>query len=341
MANPNVLSRAQRKTDEQMSFLKLNSLAILVAATFFGLAAGAPAQSEPLKWKLAAGDKFEVVLIQASSADTKVGSRKTLIENSTTLKMNWDVLKVANGDATIEQSIAGISLNVNNPAIPSQAIAFDTAADEAHTKEFSKASKKLLKQIQPLIGLKFNVTMAATGEIKEVTLPPESTTVINQLPDTVRLRQLFSAPGLTEILGASAIVFPEKAIESGDSWTDEKPVTTPLGEFTRNRTYTVVGNATVDGEELIEVQMKPTLVPKETEEGEPAESAEPAKTRLDGKLISFTGSGKLLLDSDNGYLKSSSFANELKSERAYREKTIETVVKNEISMTVNKLVNEK
>jgi len=300
-----------------MSFGKFNLLALVLV-------------------KLAAGDQFQVRLNQTSSADTKVGSRQTLIENATTLEMGWNVLKVVKGTAVIEQSILGISLDVNNPAVPIQAVSFDTSASDEEAKEYSKPSKALLKQIKPLIGLKFNVMMAESGEIKEVTLPPASAEIINQLPDTVRLRQLFSPQGLTEILGASAILFPEKAIESGGSWSDDKPVTTPLGAFTRKRIYTLVGKKTVDGKELTEIQMEPTLVPKQA-----AEKEESVQSSLDAKLISFSGSGTLLVDAENGYLKSSSFENELKSERPYREKTIQTAVKNQILMTINKLGEEK
>ena len=82
--------------------------------------------------------------------------------------------------------------------------------------------------------------------------------------------------------------------------------------------------------------MEPTLVPKQTDE-----KKDSVESSLDSKLISFTGSGMLLVDVDGGYLKSSSFENELKSERPYREKTIETAVKNQIRMTINKLVEEK
>jgi len=316
-----------------MSFGKMNLLALVLAATLFGVADQSLAQSEPMSWKFAAGDQFEVSLKQTSSADTKVESRKTLIENATTLEMNWDVLKVAGGVATIEQSILGISLNVKNPAVPSQGVSLDTSASDEESKEYSKPSKAMLKQLKPLIGLKFIVTMAANGEIKEVTLPPASAEVINQLPDTVRIRQLFSPKGLTEILGGSAIVFPEKPIESGASWSEEKAVVTPLGDFTRKRTYTVVGNTTSDDAELTEIKMEPTLVPKEA-----AEASDSVESSLEAKLISFSGSGKLLVDIESGCLKSSSFQNELKSVRPYREKKIETVVKNQIQMTIKKLV---
>lgn len=311
-------------------------LALALAATLFSLVGQTMAQSEPMNWTFAVGDRFEVSLSQSSTASNKLESRKTSIKNTTKLKMSWEVKSVADRIATIEQAILRISLDVNNPAIPSQAIALDTSASEEEAKEYSKSSKALLKQIKPLIGLKFNVAMASTGEIQEVTLPPESAEVINQLPDTVRIRRLFSPEGLNQVLGASAVVFPEKPMETGTSWTEEKSAATPLGEFTRKRAYTVVGKKTLDGQELTEIRMEPTLVSVEAaKEGGSVESS------LDAKLISFSGSGTLLVDAKDGYLKSSSFENELKSERPYREKVIETVVKNQIQMTINKTAQEK
>ena len=320
-----------------MRFGKTNLLALVLAAFFFGLANLSHAQSQATSWKFAVGDRFKVSLNQNSSANTKVESRKTLIETVTDLEMSWDVVKVTTETATIEQTILGISLAVSNPAVPIQAIAFDTSASQDEAKEYSKSSKTLLKQIKPLVGLKFNVTMALNGEIKEVALPPASAEVINQLPDTVRLRQLFSPKGLNAMLGASAIVFPDKPIDAGSSWTEEKSVTTPLGEFARKRIYTVVGKKTVDGQELTEIRMEPKLEAKEQAVAE----SEPVKSSLHPKLISFSGSGILMVDNQGGYLKSSSFENELKSERPYREKTIETTVKNQIRMTISKLVEEK
>ena len=317
-----------------MGFGKHNFLFFALAIICFGATAQCSAQSEPIQWKLAAGDQFKVTLNQTSSADTKVDSRKTKIQNATTLEMDWDVLKVTDGDAKIEQSIAAITLNVSNPAVPAQAVALSTTASDVEAKEFSKTSRALLKQIKPLIGLKFHVTMAASGQIKEVTLPDATSEVLNKLPDTVRLRQLFSPEGLTQILGASAIVFPDKAIETGGSWTDKKAITTPLGAFSRDRTYTLVGEKSMEGDNLIEIKMKPTMTAQQSDEERKPGSA------FEGKLVSFTGSGTLLVDAKNGYLKSSSFENELESERLYREKKIETVVKNQIQMTVRKTANK-
>jgi len=287
------------------------------------------AQADVLQWKFQKGDHFDVTLVQTSKAETKVDSRETSIDNSTTIVMAWNVTDVADGGAaTIEQSIVSIELAVANPAIPAQAVKFDTSATADIVDEYSKSSKTLLKQIKPLIGLKFNVVMLPTGEIKSIELPPETATAINQLPETVRLRSLFSAKGIKEILGASAIILPTKSLDQGDSWTDEKEVATAFGKFNRNRTYSLVGKKTVDGDELAEIRIDAAMVPV-------SEAAAPGSA-LQGKLVSFSGSGNLYVDIENGFMKTSSFSNKLKTERPYREKQIETVVTNTIKMTLTK-----
>ena len=71
---------------------------------------------------------------------------------------------------------------------------------------------------------------------------------------------------------------------------------------------------------------------------EPSSLAETnsASSLLDSKLIDFSGSGILLMDIKDGYFKNSKIENRARSEKPYREKKIETVVSNQIEMTVTK-----
>ena len=302
---------------------------IVLAIIAFQFTTTVNGQSEVLKWKLKKGDQFEVQLDQAFSSFTKIDSRETKVDNSTTIGISWDVTAVnADGEATVSQAIESIKLAVSNPAVPSQALKFDTAADENVADEYSKSSKAMLKEIKPLIGLKFDVVMAATGEIKSVLLPKATADVVDQLPGTVRLRSLFSETGLKDVLGASAIVLPTDPLEKGGSWTEEKDVETAFGKFVRSRTYSLVGPRNVDGVELMEIQIDPAMTAKN--------ALEQKGDSLRGKMVSYSGSGTLLLDAAGGYFRSSAFKNELKTEKPYREKTIKTTVTTEVGMTVTK-----
>ncbi|MDG1872593.1 MAG: DUF6263 family protein [Mariniblastus sp.] len=301
---------------------------IVVAILFLSLSQ-APAQTEALQWKLEKDDRFKATLVQTSQAKTKVNSRETSIDNSTTLVMDWKVIGRGNdGTATIEQSIVSIKLAVANPAIPAQAVKFDSAAKDDVVGNYSKSSKILLRQIKPLIGLKFIVEMLPTGEIQNVVLPPETATAINQLPETVRLRKLFSKQGINEILGDSSIVFPTQGLSPDESWTVNKQVDTPFGKFTHRRIYTLGEPKTIEKNKSTTINITAAMI------------ANPEATSLDstlqGKLVSFAGSGELSFDIDGGFLKTSSFSNQLKTERPYREKNIETIVNNTLQLNVTK-----
>ncbi|MFK7766906.1 MAG: DUF6263 family protein [Mariniblastus sp.] len=281
---------------------------------------------QDLKWQLTTGDQFTVTLVQTSDSKTNVDSRATEMNSSSTIVMDWNVTKVAdNGDATIQQELVSIKVDVGDPAIPAQAVAYNTASEEKP----SKTSRTLLKQVRPLIGLKFDVVMSARGEIKEVTLPQATADAIVKLPDAMKLKNLFSEKGLKDILGTSAIVLPEGNLKSGESWKEESSLVTPFGQFNRVRKYTFNGMKTVDGHELAEFTLDATM--EKIEETGAAQTPESI-----GKLLKSAGSGILRLDVEGGYFTSSKINNEVQTERPYREKMITSVLTNEIQMRVEK-----
>ena len=312
------------KPSKPKLLLSLLSLMIGLSGTI------ASGQSQPLKWKLKKDDQFEVRLVQSSNAKTNVDSRETETENSTTIVIVWKVIDVAeNGDATIAQSLKSIKLSVGNPAVPSQAIAYDTSSPQ---DEISKASKKLMTQVMPLLGLRFNVVMSPLGEIKSVSLPTETQDVINQLPATMQLRALFSDQGQKDILGASVVALPSVGLSVGENWTETDLAVTEFGNFIRKRIYTYVGNKQVDGLDFAEFKMDAGMEPTGNEGETQAQGAS-----LKGSLITYSGTGTLMFDLAGGYFSSSKIENRVETERPYREKTIKSEVTNQIEMTVQKL----
>lgn len=289
------------------------------------------AQTETLQWKLAPGNRFEVTLAQTTNATTSIDSREKTNNGSTTIIMDWNVIEIAeNGDATIEQSLSAIRLTTGNPALPAQAVSYDTSSDQ----KISKLSKKLMGQVTPLIGMKFLVVMSPQGEIKEVILPEESTELLNRLPDTMQLRRLFSESGLKELQGASSIVLPNRHLDEGDSWSVEQPTPTSFGTYNRKRTYTLVGERTIEGRRIAEFSLATTMEP--LPETTSAKTTVSESGTLQGEMTMSEGSGTLLMDIEDGYFFSSVIKNEARTEKLYREKTINTTVTNEVTMTVSK-----
>ena len=172
--------------------------------------------------------------------------------------------------------------------------------------------------------------MTPLGDIKDIVIPEATMDQLNQLPETFKLRALFSKQGMSDILGASAIVLPDEQLSKGQSWSDEAETSTTFGVFNRKRNYTFVGINQKEGREVAEFSLVATLEPvvddSETQKGD----------SLKGQLVEFSGDGKLFLDVEGGFFSSSSIRNEARSEKPYREKKIQTVVANQMKMTVVK-----
>ncbi len=279
-----------------------------------------PAQE--IRWILTTGDKFEVLCEQQTTTLTTVDKRQTKINSSTSIAMNWTVTAVDDqGIGQIDQEITAIRLDVANPEVPSQAIAFDTASPTKPSPE----SAKILKQVLPLMGLKFAVTMSPAGEIIDVTLPDETQKVLRELPGALRLQELFSAAGIKDLLGNSAIVLPDKTDRNSAGWTVQNTVNNSFGEFVRVRKYTIPANNSETGPNRVTLNLVASMQP-----------AEKISDKQAGELISFSETGDLIWDAERGFFVSSKILSTTKTAVPYHESKIETTVENTNSMTIKK-----
>jgi hypothetical protein len=290
-------------------------------------------QSNEVCWKLKTNDQFIIQFDQTSKSDTTVDSRETTVQIKTKIVMTWNVSNVnSDGDATIQQTITAINLLVNGftrkkkgeTGSPLLEVAVDTSTPELTSKQ----GRKLLKQLQPLLNLPIAVEMSSTGEIKDVEIPPDVAQLLNELPNTQNLRRLFSPEGLKEMMGASSVILPQP-LDVGQTWTIQSVSDTAMGAMEQTETYTYVKNN--DGEQGKIAEFNVTTELKSLDS-----TSIPQGSSLQGKLLSFRGSGTLLMDIENGYFSSSKLQNIVSTEKPYREKSIKTTVSNEIEMNMEK-----
>jgi hypothetical protein len=290
-------------------------------------------QSNEVCWKLKTNDQFIIQFDQTSKSDTTVDSRETTVQTKTKIVMTWNVSNVnSDGDATIQQTITAINLLVNGftrkkkgeTGSPLLEVAVDTSTPELTSKQ----GRKLLKQLQPLLNLPIAVEMSSTGEIKDVEIPPDVAQLLNELPNTQNLRRLFSPEGLKEMMGASSVILPQP-LDVGQTWTIQSVSDTAMGAMEQTETYTYVKNN--DGEQGKIAEFNVTTELKSLDS-----TSIPQGSSLQGKLLSFRGSGTLLMDIENGYFSSSKLQNIVSTEKPYREKSIKTTVSNEIEMNMEK-----
>ena len=278
--------------------------------------------AQPLRWNLAAGEQFSVTFLQRCDSTTRVTDRTTSIDSETELKMDWTVLEIDDEqNAKIEQAISAVRLVVGDPAQPGKTISLDTTSKETPTR----LAVPILKQVNPLIGLKFMTTMTPRGEIQEILIPEETMKVLQQLPGSLNLRELFSEGGINELMGAAAVVLPETELQSGASWNNKSTVINEFGEFSRIRSYKFIGTEVQGQTKLASFVVETTMEPV-------AETPKPESPTL----VEFSESGTMKFDSVAGYFVASEIKNNITTEIPYREKTITTTSNSVIQMSIEK-----
>ncbi len=290
-------------------------------------------QVKEVCWKLKTNDQFVIKFNQTSKSDTTVDSRETNVESKTEIEMIWNVSKIdSKGNATIQQSITGINLIVNGFTRKKKGEAgsplLEVVVNTSDPGKTSKQGKKLLKQIQPLLNLPIDVVMASTGEILDVKTSTDVAKLLNELPNTQNLRQLFSAAGLKEMMGASSVILPQP-LAVGQTWKRQSTTETAMGAMEQTETYTYLKNSDGEQGQVAEFSVLTELKPLDSTSKQQGSS-------LQGKLLSFSGSGTLLMDLENGFFSNSKIQNTVSTEKPYREKMIKTTVSNKIEMNMRR-----
>jgi len=97
----------------------------------------------------------------------------------------------------------------------------------------------------------------------------------------------------------------------------------------QTETYTYLGNKDSEQGQVAVFNVLTALKPLDSNSKQQGSS-------LQGKLISFSGSGNLMMDLENGFFSTSKIQNTVSTEKPYREKVIKTTVSNEIEMSMQK-----
>jgi hypothetical protein len=268
-------------------------------------------RGQELRWNLSVGDRLGVILNQHKVSTTRVDKREVRIDSSTTIHQGWEVVAIdESGNFEIQQSIEAIKVRVANPEFPSQSLAFDTTSETWPSKE----SANILKQVLPLIGLQFKVTMSPRGEIKAVTSSEETTTQLQELPGSLDLQSLFTEKGLKEMLGGTVLVFPAQSSKEGDRWETKNIVVNPLGVFERVTQHQYAKTEKVNDAQIAVVELASTIEAKKLVD------------EKEGKLNSYEESGELRFDLVNGFVRSAKTHSLTEVETWYGETGLVTTV---------------
>ena len=289
-------------------------------------------QQTPLAWEFKQGDQFQVKTTKLSKRTSTLDSRISTIRSDVTIEFSWTVDSVdKSGTATITQELTKLSIDIGDPAVPSQAITY--ASDDVPA-DLPTAMRKLQKKTKPLIGLKCVLEMSKNGETKSIQLAADSQKKLEKLSNAPKLKALLSKESLKDIVGGSFLnAIPADSYESGDwaTTTEFESGSGSFGEIYIDNDFSAGSEETIKGRKQIKVKIDSTLRPKKADAEMPK-----AKNEISQSLTSYAGSGWITFDVDGGYFSGSQFKAQIKSERQYREKKILTSLEKESRIEIEK-----
>ncbi len=290
--------------------------AIFVTVAVASLIAGQ--ETRQIRWQFEVGDEYQVLLEQTTKVTTNIDTRRKEIGNVMQLTMDWKIEAVDEDRITINQSIRRIHLKMDTPTKNGiRTTAVDTDAEN----EKSELSIELLKQVRPLVNSDFKVAMSTRGEVVDVTVPQESMEALRNAPASMRLREVLSVEGLKELIGQTAIVFPEQAIQQGDTWKTTAQIRNAFGMVERSNFYSFDGERERDEIAGLEFSLKSAI-----------EVADPS---VENAVIDeYSGSGSFWFAPQARTMLESRFENAMQTSRTYRDRTILTSVTTDVTMKV-------
>ena len=273
-----------------------------------------------IRWKFSVGDQFIVTQNQTTTMETVVNKRKSNVGSTVELLANWKVISVDSGTALIEQSVQAIKINIDNPADNTKSVAIDTASEAKP----SKNSRKLMKELQPLVGMVFELKMDNRGEILSVEVPDETQQLLDAIPTDSWLKASLDPGKLQAQIQSTSLPLPEAALQTGQS-VEVGPMigptsvaTAPLGK--RKMTYT--GQKNIDGREL-DVFSLSTV-----EKFDAAKATPPGETPSANlpDIATFKWEGELRFDSTEGHCVDCQQQTTIATSRSYRDMEMATNV---------------
>jgi len=284
-----------------------------------------------LKWQFREGDRFLARLDQKTITSTTVDRRTVRLFSNTTVEFEWviqGVEQLAEGDggkttaiATIEQTIRSIRLEVENPEFPSQAISLDTGSQQRPRRE----SLNLLRQVEPLIGLKFVVKMTDRGKLMDLNTPPETLAQLGELPESLKLQELFSPAGLSGLLEGSVILLPNEPQTVGSQWEISDSVGNPFGRFARSRKYHYTENEARNDRRFALIKL---TTEQQLEQRNPDAS---------GTLLTQAETGTMTFNLTDGYFTFSEIKSEVATQFPYVDEIIKSEVQNTYTFTLDRM----
>ena len=238
--------------------------------------------AEPLRWKLKAGDRFDVVMKQSNK---QVMNDALEVPHDTTMWITWVVEQIQEDDSILlSQTIDRITVMIE---VPGQG---KMSYDSSQQQVAQGPAQTIALMMQPMVGAKLTQTMNRRGKVLDVVIPDEALQGFRRNP---MLAQLMSDEIMKDMFTKSAPEFPEEALARGQEWNTNQETKSPLGVMKIQNTFTYQGQENRDGRQLDRVGSTANI-----EMGDAPAQAVGATVNL----VDQESAGVLFFDNQAGYL---------------------------------------
>lgn len=304
---------------------------ILALLAWLSISPAVPGLAQPpeetLRWRFQEGNRFLARVNQKTVTSTTVDRRSVRMFSNATIEFDWVVTGVVDteqqGVATIEQTIRSIRLEVENPEFPGQAILLDTGSPQRPRRE----SLNLLRQVEPLIGLKLIARMSARGELLDLQAPAETLESLSQLPDSLKLQELISQPGLSKMLAEGILLLPSEPQSVGSRWETVDSVDNPFGQFARVRRYEYAENEVRNDRRLAIIKLTSQ---HDLTRGKP-------RSEEAGTLLNQSETGTMTFNLTEGHFMFSEIQSQVETQFPYVDELIRSDVQSTYTMTLERV----
>lgn len=265
-----------------------------------------------LRWQLAPGSKLNIQLAQTSKTETTIQDRITAVSIDSGLDLQWHVERVdAEGTQHLTQAFTRLWLRSVSP--DGKTVAYDSSANGSSPPPSTAAETKAIAEaVRMLLKLRVSISLSNRGEILAVQRPPETDSLLGNLPALAGWKSLLTLEGLRRTLHQALGTLPEGAVNVGSTWSIVRQTESPLGQIAATDTYTYEGPS-ADSERRLEQIRVATQVklPDGATPPRPAERVE--RQQLEGIY---------LFDATAGFLAESRMTQTLVSEVPYGDGAI-------------------
>lgn len=287
-------------------------IVVMLLLTLMGDGLFAQDANDQLRWRFKPGQRFNVSLIKTGNVETQVDTRIRKVEIESQLEFEWNVIKVAKRETTIEQKLTRVVLESGAPGdVSAQRLSYDSS-NVVYRKGISNT---VANQLKPLIGLTYQFVISDRGEVKSVMIAENQQSIVEAIPASLPIKDLLTTNGQQANLGSATWICPETMTEDR-TWTTKQQLDSELGKYNRISRFT----AGEPEDEVVQIDFVTDV-------------------KHDPKMAlkMFEGKGRIEFDTTAGYVRSSESSTRMTTESPYRDLVVKTTIEMASELKMEKL----